>query len=350
MAFTPINQLFCLCLSLIEITYRLVDRTTGKGIGKSVTITIISNTHVGLILWEKDIIITTSTIKDLTIVVHLLIHHILHKRIAFRRQTDVLDSIPTDTIHATGLQILDVLFDDGLHSRIVGIEVPHSNHTKCHLIAVIPVTHTKSFMIKTRVLQACSHVRMVSMVGNNIHNYLDTILMSLSTESLQVSFSTKTITYFKIVWTINIIPDGSFTCSFVNGRSLNGSKACLGDIRNFFLDICQRPVETMKDDTILNIVFKTIFVVCKDVGCHGEQHHQHQKTIIDCLFHILLLFSDDYFFTIVNIESWLSRLADTDTCDRIPGIIGCLLHSSDGSILYGCNNLTVYINRFSLKS
>ena len=217
-------------------------------------------------------------------------------------------------------------------------------------MAVIPVTHTKSFMIKTRVLQAFSHVRMVGMVGNNIHNHLDTILMSLSTESLQVCFSTKTITYFKIVWTINIIPDGSFTCSFVNRRSLNCSKACLGDIRNFFLDICQRPVETMKDDTILNIVFKTIFVVCEDVGCHSEQHHQHQKTIIDCLFHILLLFSDDYFLTIMNIESWLSRLADTDTCDRIPGIIGCLLHSCDGSILYGCNNLTVYINRFSLKS
>ena len=28
-----------------------------------------------------------------------------------------------------------------------------------------------------------------------------------------------------------------------------------------------------KDDTILNIVFKTIFVVCEDVGCHGEEHH-----------------------------------------------------------------------------
>ena len=29
----------------------------------------------------------------------------------------------------------------------------------------------------------------------------------------------------------------------------------------------------------------------------------------------LLLFSDDYFLTIMNIESWLSRLLDTDTCD-----------------------------------
>ena len=350
MAFTPINQLFCLCISLIEIANRFVDRTTGKRIGKSVTITIISNTHVGLILWEKDIIITTSTIKDLTIVVHGLIHHILHKRIAFRRQTDVLDSIPTDTIHATGLQILDVLFDDGLHSRIVGIKIPHTYLAMCHLMTVVPITHIERLMVKSFILQTVCHVTIVGMIGYHIHNYLDTILMSLSTESLQVSFSTKTITYFKIVWTINIIPNGSFTCSFVNRRSLNGSKACFGDIRNFFLDICQRPVETMKDDTILNIVFKTIFVVCKDVGCHGEQHHQHQKTIIDCLFHILLLFSDDYFLTIMNIESWLSRLADTDTCDRIPGIIGCLLHSCDGSILYGCNNLTVYINRFSLKS
>ena len=52
MAFTPINQLFCLCLSLIEITYRLVDRTTSERIGKAVTITIIGNAHVGLILWE----------------------------------------------------------------------------------------------------------------------------------------------------------------------------------------------------------------------------------------------------------------------------------------------------------
>ena len=85
MAFTPINQLFCLCISLIEIANRFVDRTTSERIGKAVTITIIGNTHVGLILWEKNIIITTSIVKDLTIVVHLLIHHILHKRIAFRR-------------------------------------------------------------------------------------------------------------------------------------------------------------------------------------------------------------------------------------------------------------------------
>ena len=149
MAFTPINQLFCLCISLIEIANRLVDRTTGKRIGKSVTITIISNTHVGLILREKDIIITTSIVKDLTIVVHLLIHHILHKRIAFRRQTDVLDSIPTYTIHATGLQILDVLFDDGLHSRIVGIKIFHTNLTMCHVIAVMPIDTMTELMVKT---------------------------------------------------------------------------------------------------------------------------------------------------------------------------------------------------------
>ena len=262
----------------------------------------------------------------------------------------MLDSIPTYTIHTTGFQVLDVLFDNGLNSRIVGIKVPHSNHAKCHLMTVVPVTHTKSFMIKTLVLQAFCHVRMVGMVGNNIHNHLNPILMSLSTESLQVSFSTKTITYLKVVWTINIIPNGSFTCSFVNRRCLNGSKACLGDIRNFFLDISQSPVEAMKDNTILNLVFKTIFVVCKDVGCHAEEHHQHQETIVYCFFHNLLLFSDDYFLTIMNIESWLSRFADTDTCDRIPCIIGCLLYICDGSILNGCHNLTVYINRFSLKS
>ena len=55
MAFTPINQLFCLCFSLIEIANRFIDRTTGKRIGKAVTITIISNAPVGLILWDKGV-------------------------------------------------------------------------------------------------------------------------------------------------------------------------------------------------------------------------------------------------------------------------------------------------------
>ena len=64
----------------------------------------------------------------------------------------MLDSIPTDTIHATGFQVLDVLTDDGLHSRIVGIKVFHTNLAMCHVITVIPIDTMIEMMVKTLIL------------------------------------------------------------------------------------------------------------------------------------------------------------------------------------------------------
>ena len=72
-------------------------------------------------------------------------------------------------------------------------------------------------------------------------------------------------------------------------RSLYSCKASLGNVGYFSLDVAQLPVEAMQYHAILNIVFKSVFVVGEDVGCKGKEHQQHQYTSVRYLFHKLIL-------------------------------------------------------------
>ena len=43
----------------------------------------------------------------------------------------------------------------------------------------------------------------------------------------------------------------------------------------------------------------------------------------------------------MNIEWWVRRVGDRERCDRIGGMMGCVVERCDGSIVYGCKKVRV---------
>ena len=276
MTFAPIHQLIRSRFPLIEVANRLIHLTTIEGSSEVIAILIVGNTDILLVFREQHGIITTSSIKNLTIVVHRLVGHILPESITFGRQTDVLGCIPTDAIHATRLQLSHILLDFFLYTRILGLQVPHTKSAMRHLPTIAIVDTTLIIVIQTLVLPERSYIAQVAigMVCHHIHDDLDTILMGFGTEFGQSLLGSQTIlTHLVVVRLIEHIPWSTNRLTRMSRRSLNSREPRRRNIRQLLFDLFVRPVKTVQDDTILDIVFQTIFVVrCKSL--QGDEHEQ----------------------------------------------------------------------------
>lgn len=97
------------------------------------------------------------------------------------------------------------------------------------------------------------------------------------------------VAYDIVVRLVSHVPCRVKRFFLMQGRSLHSCKTSFCYVGYFSLYVTQFPVEAMQYHAILNIVFKSLFVVGEDVGCKGKEHQQHQYTSVRYLFHKLIL-------------------------------------------------------------
>ena len=217
-------------------------------------------------------------VQNFTVVVHTKTSHSTPEGTTLTWQTNVLGSVPTDTVNAIRLQGFDVVGDHFLNMTVFGVQVGHADVLIDDLVSVVPVAGSTLVVEVLTVVQVAADVGFpftcvvtCHMVRNNIHDNLHAIFMCFSTEGFQVVLRTEVVTNGEIQRLIEPVPR---TCCVMglDRRSLYAGKACLCDFRNTRRDVADFPVEAVKDVTVLDRVSQTVVTGGIDLG--GTCGHQ----------------------------------------------------------------------------
>ena len=181
----------------------------------------------------------------------------------------MLCSIPADTVNTDFFKLVDIFSNDLLNILILTVKILHIDIALSYLCTIIiaynlavcmPVFCITKISLDT-VMVACK------MVGNNVHDNLDTIFVSFLAQLSKLFLCAEVLTYCKAGGLIKPVP-GTLSCCGLNGRGLDASKASLSDLRKLLNNIAVLPVETMKYSTILNIICQT--VICGRSSACGD--------------------------------------------------------------------------------
>lgn len=118
------------------------------------------------------------------------------------------------------------------------------------------------------------------MVGDDIDDDLHAIVVSLRTECLQITLTSDTITDSVVLRTIDITPDITVTAALGDRRGLHSRETGLGNVGDGRLDILERPVETVEDDTILDIILQAVLVAGEGAERRAQHEHKRQEDIL----------------------------------------------------------------------
>ena len=210
----------------------------------------------------------------------------------------MLCRVPADAVHARVFEGVDIADDLVLHSGILGFKVGHADVLVGQVVAVV-VVGAGSFVVEVVGVahigldggRPCAALAACKMVGDDVHDDLDAVLVRLGAERLQIVQGADLVAECEARRLVQPVPR-AVAVMLLQGRGLDRRKARLCDVGQFFLDLIERPVEAVQDVAVLDPRGKSVIRRGGDLtqeflirggsgeaghGQAGQQHTDHQR-------------------------------------------------------------------------